>query len=265
MDLIGPDADVDVEILATDPWQARMLLASSYGRGRIHIAGDAAHQNPPWGGHGFNTGVGDAINLGWKIAAVQRGWAPQVLLDSYESERRPVARLTIDVAATNTAALAVDLSDPALMDSGPDFDRARDRAAEVIQRSKDAEFHSLGLVLGAGYTPEARRQASTLDDYRPGVAPGARLPHALTATGESLFDLLGPDLTVIGEREHADPLLQAARARGIPVVHVGPQPHLSEQLVLVRPDQVIAWAGSAGEPMDPVLDAAVTGFGPVPD
>jgi len=63
-------ADIDVEVLGTDPWQARSLLATAYRRGRLLLAGDAAHQNPPWGGHGFNTGVGDAVNLGWKLAAV---------------------------------------------------------------------------------------------------------------------------------------------------------------------------------------------------
>ena len=69
-------ADIDVEVLGTDPWQARSLLATAYRRDRLLLAGDAAHQNPPWGGHGFNTGVGDAVNLGWKLAAVLRGWAP---------------------------------------------------------------------------------------------------------------------------------------------------------------------------------------------
>ena len=84
--LVG--ADIDVEVLATDPWQARMLLTDSYGSGRAYLVGDAAHQNPPWGGHGFNTGVGDAVNLAWKLAAVLSGWAPAELLDSYEAERR---------------------------------------------------------------------------------------------------------------------------------------------------------------------------------
>ncbi len=65
-----------VDVLATDAWNARMQLADRYGRGRMFIAGDAAHQNPPYGGHGFNTGIGDAVNIAWKLAAVLRGWGP---------------------------------------------------------------------------------------------------------------------------------------------------------------------------------------------
>jgi 2-polyprenyl-6-methoxyphenol hydroxylase-like FAD-dependent oxidoreductase len=97
--LVGED--VDVEVLATDPWSARMLLVDRYRGERVFLVGDAAHLNPPWGGHGFNTCVGDAVNLGWKLAAVLQGWAPPALLDSYEAEhdrwhtgpsRRPATR-----------------------------------------------------------------------------------------------------------------------------------------------------------------------------
>ena len=70
--LVG--AQIEAEVLGTDPWTARMLLADRYRCQRIFLAGDAAHLNPPWGGHGFNTGIGDAVNIGWKLAAVLAGW-----------------------------------------------------------------------------------------------------------------------------------------------------------------------------------------------
>ena len=94
--LVG--TEIDVEILGTDPWTARMLLADRYRSGRVFLAGDAAHLNPPWGGHGFNTGIGDAVNIGWKLAAVLDGWGGDSLLASYEAEdyeptARPGARL----------------------------------------------------------------------------------------------------------------------------------------------------------------------------
>ena len=256
-------ADIDVEILATDPWQARMLLTDSYGSGRAYLVGDAAHQNPPWGGHGFNTGVGDAVNLAWKIAAVIHGWAPAALLDSYDAERRPVAQQTIDLAATNMRALAIDMTSPELIADGEAGERARAAAAVVIADVKRAEFYSLGLVLGYGYGADAARQSPTAEEYTPIAAPGNRLPHTRNAAGDSLFDLLGPEFTLLG-RPSADWLL-AAEHRGIPLVVVDPTAAgfaavTGEQLVLVRPDQHIAWMGSVDSEPDAALDTAVRGF-----
>lgn len=261
-DLVG--ADVDVEVVATDPWQARMLLADSYGRGRVHIVGDAAHQNPPWGGHGFNTGVGDSANLGWKLAAVIQGWAPPALLETYESERRPVAESVIGVARGNMRMLSVDLTDPALMAHGPVFEAARAKAAREIQRTKAAEFHSLGLVLGMGYTPQARAQMIAIGIYRPAVVPGARLPHRRLADGSSVFDLLGTGFTLIGDSV-TGPLAHLAKQQNIPLTVV---PNLllwpGTPCILVRPDQIVAWAGEALSDVQAsaVLDAALGGMGP---
>ena len=122
-------------MLATDPWIARMLVADTFADRRVFLVGESAHVNPPWGGHGFNTSVGDAVNIAWKIAAVEHGWAPPELLASYESERRGVVEQTVASAESNMRALAGDL--PA--------------DAAAIQRAKRTEFHSLGLVLGYSY------------------------------------------------------------------------------------------------------------------
>ncbi|WP_029144790.1 FAD-dependent monooxygenase [Microbacterium luticocti] len=263
--LVG--ADVDVEVLATDPWQARLLLADSYGSGRAYLVGDAAHQNPPWGGHGFNTGVGDAVNLAFKLAAVLHGWAPAALLDSYEDERRPIAQQTIDLAATNMRNLSIDLTSPALMADGPEGEAARAAAAQTIQATKRDEFHALGLVLGYGYGPDAAAQAPSTREYVPIAAPGNRLPHDRNAAGDSLFDLLGPEFTVLGP---AGPeWAQAAQARGIPLRVVDPVVHgfapvAGDRLVLVRPDQHIAWIGGAADDAGTALDAAVRGFPSIP-
>ncbi len=259
--LVG--ADIDIEVLATDPWQARLLLADSYGAGGAYIVGDAAHQNPPWGGHGFNTGIGDAVNLAWKISAVHHGWAPIELLDSYETERRPIAQATIDLAATNMRTLSADLGSALLMDTGLRGEAARKAAAAVIQRTKASEFYSYGLVLGYGYGPEAASQAPTSMEYQPHARPGNRLPHSRNAAGDSLYDLLGPELTVLGAL--ADSWLDAAKGRRIPLKHVDPAEHgfpAIEQgtAVLVRPDQHIAWLGPESADPGPALDSAVRGF-----
>ena len=259
-------ADIDVEILATDPWQARLLLADSYGSGRAYLVGDAAHQNPPWGGHGFNTGVGDAVNLAWKLAGVLQGWAPPELLDSYEAERRPVAKQTIEFAASNMRMLSIDLSNETLMGDGDEAETARAVAADAIQAGKRAEFHSLGLVLGYGYGPESAEQAPSGDVYLPQARAGNRLPHARSRDGGSLFDELGPDFTVIGSADDARALVDAFAARGVPVAHLdalaaGFSPAAVPALAIVRPDQHLAWVGeTAPSDPSPIIDAALRGF-----
>ena len=256
-------ADIDVEVLATDPWQARMLLSDSYGSGHAYLVGDAAHQNPPWGGHGFNTGVGDAVNLAWKIAAVLNGWAPADLLQSYDAERRPVAQQTIDLAGTNMRALSSDLSSPDLMADGPVGERARTAAAGAIAGVKRAEFYSLGLVLGYGYGPHSARQSPTAEEYTPIAAAGNRLPHSRSVNGDSLFDLLGPEFTLLGPADNS--WRTAAALQGIPLTIVDPTDHgfaaiAGDQLVLVRPDQHIAWCGPVSTEATSVLNAALHGF-----
>ena len=256
-------AEIDVEVLATDPWQARMLLTDSYGSNRTYLVGDAAHQNPPWGGHGFNTGVGDAVNLAWKIAAVLNGWAPAQLLESYEAERRPVAQRTIDLAGTNMRALAIDMTSPELVADGVTGEHARAAAAAVIEDVKRAEFYSLGVVLGYGYGPDAARQSPTAEVYTPIAAAGNRLPHSRNAARESLFDILGPEFTLLGAPDVS--WSEAAGRRGIPLVIVDPTssgfpPVAVAQLVLVRPDQHIAWVGAVGADPDSVFDSTLRGF-----
>jgi len=257
-------ADIDVEVLGTDPWQARSLLAAAYRRGRLLLAGDAAHQNPPWGGHGFNTGVGDAVNLGWKLAAVLRGWAPAELLDTYEAERRPVAADTIRIAAENTRTLATELASPALMGGGEAFAAARAAAAEAVQRTKRIEFHCLGLVLGYGYGSRAAEQTTDGSDFHPVAAAGNRLPHHWLAPGDSLYDHFGTGFTVLGADEAAAALVAAAQRRSVPVSRVSDKlvdtrTRYETDVVLVRPDQHIAWLGSrpSAHGADAVLGAVL--------
>jgi 2-polyprenyl-6-methoxyphenol hydroxylase-like FAD-dependent oxidoreductase len=258
--LVG--ADIDVEVLATDPWSARMLLIDRYRGRRVFLVGDAAHLNPPWGGHGFNTCVGDAVNIGWKLAAVLLGWAPEALLDSYEPERRPVAEATIAAAGSQEAFLAPSFADDLLDDDGP--------AGQALRRDlgdrlvvKDSEFHSLGLVLGYDYrsSPVVVTDGSRLPDpqlatFSPSAHPGARLPHAWLPGGRSVFDLLGAGLSLLRLMPRQDGgLVAAAEARGVPLTVVdltdvpGLRSRYGADLLLVRPDQHVAWRGDAvGDP-----------------
>ena len=277
--LIGGDvAGLEIEILSTDSWQARIALADHWGSGRLFIAGDAAHQNPPWGGHGFNTGIGDAVNLGWKLAAVINGWAPAALLGSYELERRPVAQQTVDEAVRNMSSLAPELAAVLRADSDEQFAATRPAAADAIKRTKDGEFHSLGLTLGYRYdnspviagshgtaSDTAGPAPAANDTYTPSAAPGGRLPH-FRLDGESLYDRLGREFTLAGDLSlpAASALAKAAAALGVPLETVsvdaaGRAAHFGAELVLVRPDQHVAWRGDHVDDPEQVLRTATGG------
>jgi 2-polyprenyl-6-methoxyphenol hydroxylase-like FAD-dependent oxidoreductase len=245
---------VQHELLASDPWTARMLIADRFASGRVFLVGESAHVNPPWGGHGFNTSVGDAVNIAWKIAAVEQGWAPPALLATYHSERRRVAEQTIASAATNNQALAGDL---------PGDER-------TVQRAKRAEFYSLGLVLGYSYAGSPVIQpgggpadpAGEVSEYTQTTEPGARLPHHWLRTGTSLYDQLGTGFSLVGpmhDRARAGlaTLVQHARRRGIPLSLVDAPPSYPwhTEFLLVRPDQHIAWR--ATDPASIDLDLVI--------
>ncbi len=233
--------DVDATIMSTDPWTARMQLVDSARRGRVFLAGDAAHLNPPFGGHGLNTGIGDAVDLGWKLAATIDGWGGPALLDSYEAERRPIQDRVITEAATNMKVLSTDLLAADLDADNEAGVRARAAAHAQIQATKRAEYHSLDLVLGPGL------------DGSPVVASGTgggfRLPHAWLDGGRSLYDELGSGLTLLrlgGSAAAPDPIAAAARARGVPLTTLdlrGLRSRYGCDLLLVRPDQHVVWAG----------------------
>ncbi|MCG8917216.1 FAD-dependent monooxygenase [Actinokineospora sp. PR83] len=242
--LVG--ADVEAEVVATDPWKAKLLLAQRYGTDRVFLAGDAAHLNPPWGGHGFNTGIGDAVNLGWRLAAVLNGWAPRSLLVGYEAERRPIAARTIAEAARNMATLGPELTDDRLIGTDSEFAAARPSVARAVQHAKDSEFHSLDLVLGYTYRGSPHVTG----------AAGGRLPHRWLGPGNSLYDHLGREFTLIGDLTH--PLVEefsaAAAAERVPLALFDDP---TGEPALVRPDQHVAWtAADPGVPRD-VLRRAI--------
>jgi 2-polyprenyl-6-methoxyphenol hydroxylase-like FAD-dependent oxidoreductase len=287
------DPELAVQVDSVDVWAARSLIADRYlslGR-RILLAGDAAHLNPPWGGHGFNTGVGDAANLGWKLAAVLAGWGGPGLLDSYTAERRPVAARTIDAAARHLRNTPLDLAGlvAGMSVPGSAAAAAGRAAAEAIHESKDCEFHSLGLVLGYTYADspivamdevhkahEVHEQVheSPADpdvEYQPTARPGARLPHLRLPDGGALYDRLGPghNLLCVGQTGDPTRFARAAAERGMPLHLVdlsGLLPTttalaaLEASQLLVRPDQHVAWRGDdAGSRAAAVLELVCGG------
>ena len=266
--------DLDVEILGTDPWVAHMLIADSYGEGRVFLAGDACHLHPPFGGFGMNMGIGDGVDLGWKLAAVLQGWAGPALLSTYQQERRGVHERTIAESMSNYGAVGNQLVQPGLEDDGPAGDATRREVSEIIQATKVREFKTLGIVLGSRY----EQSSAIVPDgtqpppehpilYTPSAHPGCLAPHLWLEDGSSLYDHFGQGFTLLateGDGDDAGPLVAAAAGRGIPLTVVAPHDVRLKRryeacYALIRPDQHVAWRGNALPANADALLAHVTG------
>lgn len=249
--LIG--RDLPFEVVHVAPWTVHNTLAQRYRDGRVFLLGDAAHLQPPSGGFGMNGGVGDAVNFGWKLAAVLQGWGGERLLDSYELERRQFHERALQESAQNYE--DNDLLRPGLEDP-QGGEAVRGELGEHIQATKPKNFQSLGVSLGYRYegsvidvpdgTPPTPFETTR---YIPTARPGHRAPHWASVDGRSLFDELGPGFTLLhmGPREiEIQNLVEAAAERDVPlevVRHSEPRLHelYAANLVLVRPDQHVAW------------------------
>ncbi len=265
------------EILSTDEWVASRLLATHYGHGRIFLAGDACHLHPPFGGYGMNMGVGDGVDLGWKIAAVLQSWGGNTLLESYELERRPVHEAVILEAVANQGALGGQLGRDELEDEGLEGDAIRHEVGERILAAKAREFHTLGTVLGLPYrdSPVIEYEDGAPPErdgyvYHPSASPGCLAPHAWMRDGRSLYDLFGDGFTlVVGDRAEEAQVTSAmedARALRVPLAIVRLEDPASAalyeaDLTLVRPDQHVAWRGDKwnGTALRRVIGLRVTG------
>lgn len=250
--------DLPVEVLSADSWTASELLADTYAEGRIFLAGDACHLHPPAGGYGMNMGVGDGVDLGWKIAATLQGWGSVGLLASYEAERRPVHRIVIDEAMANYA-IYVAPPPPEIEDDGPQGEAIRAKAGAAIQASKAREFNTLGTVLGLCYTgspliDDGGEPAPVHDSqtYLPTARAGCLAPHAWLGDGQSLYDLFGQGFSLVvaaeAEAGEVDRAVVQAEKMGVPLAVVRPDgidvlALYGAALTLVRPDQHVAWRG----------------------
>jgi putative polyketide hydroxylase len=248
--------DLAVSVLGVSPWQASAIVADRYRVGDVFLAGDAAHEMPPTGGFGLNTGVQDVHNLAWKIAAVLRGKADEKLLDSYHAERQPLA----EIITRNSLANALSMGRTA-------------RQSNVLPRR---EFlNEQGLIFGARYesmavVPDGTPPVAVEDpvtDYVPSARPGSRAPHVWLRRGGaqiSTIDLFGRHFVLLAGRD-GDAWRRAAQAIGpswppLVAYTVGTDGDLQDPdghwhdaygvdpdgAVLVRPDGHVAWRSHAG-------------------
>ncbi|GAA3567698.1 FAD-dependent monooxygenase [Kribbella ginsengisoli] len=252
------DPDLAVEIRSVLPWRPRSSLADRFAVGRVFLVGDAAHTVSPLGAFGLNTGVADAHNLAWKLAAVHHGEAGVALLDTYAQEREPIAATTLDQAMRR-------VGDPALhWGRGPEADAARKAAgvwaAPVVHLGQ--RYASPAIINPQPVLPSTTDLAAALDG-----TPGSRVPHAWV-DGLSTLDLVASHWTLLvgATDNHADARngrpdggggnagaggdrwLAAAAELGLPAYRVS-VPWLSDEgAMLVRPDAIVAMRVSAAVP-----------------
>ncbi|MBL8381429.1 MAG: FAD-dependent monooxygenase [Burkholderiales bacterium] len=261
--MLGEGDMPDHEVVGLFPWTRRAVVAETYRHGSCFLVGDAAHQLSPTGGFGMNTGFGDAVDLGWKIAATLAGWGGPGLLDSYDAERRPIGARNVAEATSNFRNLR-DLPTFDWIDAdGAEADARRAALGERFAAETRKEWESLGVQLGYRYgaSPIVAEEpgAPPTDDpirYAPSSWPGARAPHAWLAAGQSTLDLFGHGFRLLdfgAAAGSAATVQRAAADAGVPlrVSAIGDRGIAAlyeRNLVMVRPDGHVAWRGDAAPP-----------------
>lgn len=250
-------ADFAYEVISVIPWVRREMVAKSFQQGGVFVAGDSVHQISPEGGHGMNTGVGDAVDLGWKLAATLAGWAGPGLLASYETERRPVAQRNLQQTSRNVRNTAFQPV-AAVGEDTAEGERERLELGDRFRRDASRRHQHFGMAFGHRYHPspicwpeETAQPTEDLGNYAPGTRPGERAPHAFLADGRSTIDLFGEGFTLLrlgAEGPEPAPFSEAAVHRGVPFQAVAiDDPEIctlyERNLVLVRPDGHVAWRG----------------------
>ena len=247
-------ASIDIEMQYTGFWELRFALADTYRKGRAFIAGDAAHSHPPYGGYGINSGFEDARNLGWKLAATLQGWGCDALLESYDAERRPVFRSTID----DFIAKSIETDRDFLVAYDPDRDRPVFEAAwQSRAAGASGEVHSFepnyeGSPVVWHHAVEdgvCSAKGSHVFEAR----CGHHLAPTLLASGKNVFDCLGSGYTLLAigvPQATIDRFVDVAAEQSLPLRIVaapaqGQVLRYGAAMVLVRPDEFVAWVSNA--------------------
>jgi 2-polyprenyl-6-methoxyphenol hydroxylase-like FAD-dependent oxidoreductase len=269
---------VKYDMLSVGEWRQNLLIAERYGEGRVFLAGDAVHLVIPTGGLGMNSGVGDAIDLSWKLAATLAGWGGQNLLASYEIERRQVGER--NVAASRFATLGRRkwraLWRPNIRDTTPEGAETRRNLARVADVEQRKSNEMIGAELGYRYVgspliwPEpGEGPAHEFVAYHPTTWPGARLPHCWLDDGSAMQDCIGYDggYTLIRLGRSTAELSALARAfavhgaplRTLDIADETPRAVYGHDLLLLRPDLHVAWRGNLAPEEPERLAALATG------
>jgi 2-polyprenyl-6-methoxyphenol hydroxylase-like FAD-dependent oxidoreductase len=265
------------EMLYCGEWRQNLLLADRYRAGRVFLAGDAVHLVIPAGGLGMNTGVGDAFDLSWKLAATLEGWGGPGLLDSYEIERRQVGERNIGASRYATLGYRKWRSQwrPEIGDDSATGRAVRDNLVRVAAVEQRKVNEMIGAELGYRYVDSPiidnipGGPEHLFRDYRPTSWPGARLPHVWLEDGTPIQDRIsdvGYTLLCLNSRHETAALETAFHARSVPfsVLNIASEPAraiFERDLILLRPDMHVVWRGNAPPDNPAELAALATGHG----
>jgi 2-polyprenyl-6-methoxyphenol hydroxylase-like FAD-dependent oxidoreductase len=251
---------IPYEIISSLPWTCRSIVADKWQRGPVFLAGDAVHQHGPSGGFGMNTGLGDAVDLGWKLAASLDGWGGSALLDSYQAERRPVAQRVVAEVRENQEEIFDEATLDRIDEPGPAGDAFRKTLGDEIVARRTRVYISDGIALGYRYDPSpvvvpdgTQAPRDSVTEYVQTSRPGSRAPHGWVSEKVSTIDFFGKGFLLMafgGAAEEVGGLADAARGRAMPleIVRID-DPEIAKlyerRMVLVRPDGMVAWRGDA--------------------
>jgi len=248
--------DIPYELMRVLPWRRSQYTAERFNKGRVFLAGDAAHTMSPTGGHGLNTGLGDVTDLGWILQALVQGWGGPALSEAYTDERRPVA-IRNGSSSTKNYAIWVDRQGrEKVLEPGSEADEQRKVLGEKMTASLKQEFHTLGIAMGYNYASSpliiednSPAPADDISVYIQTARPGHRAPHIWLKEGCSTIDLFGRGFVLLrfgSDAPNANVLEEVARRVGMPlecvtIMDPAAARLYERRLVLVRPDGMVAW------------------------
>ncbi|PLB49969.1 monooxygenase [Aspergillus steynii IBT 23096] len=268
----GPPQPIRIDkILVSSTWRASLGVAEQFrsAEKRIFLAGDSAHQNIPFGGYGMNTGIGDAYDIGWKLAMFLNGQGGERLLESYEAERRPVAVRNVAMSGRHAqvhmdyAGWVRQAREGEACDDSPEGQALRERIRSHVP-ANDGENRSLGIEMGFRLSSSiilleedpGNEPRWSERDYVATTWPGSRVPNIMLSDGVAIHDRLGPgftlvDFTLDGVYANEFNRVTPQAKNRLTVVHL-PQETTARKVwersaVLVRPDMHVGWRSGETE------------------
>lgn len=258
-DFVGREFECTINI--ANAWTPRLCVIDKFGEGRAWLAGDAVRQVTPAGGYGMNTGVGDALALGWALGAIINGWGSPKLLEAYQAERRPVALRNRQASGEYMLVRfkAMMTMRNAMYEESAKGERIRKKIRDTILGLGNLENEAIGIEAGYRYDnspvicydEDSTPPSFEWDKLKASTYPGLRAPGIWLEDGTPIHDLFGDQFTLICfEDADTSAFENAAKQRNVPLKVLNIRDRnaakiYEKKLILIRPDQHVVWRGDS--------------------